>query len=352
MHIVFWGQEGLPGLLDREKASAQRRVETLARHMASQGNSVTLYTRRGRNSSSLNYHGIDVATGLFPRKDADVYHIHGWKAGIWGVWIRFWNSGAVLVWTIDEIKTPCLPLARRILQRLVAAHFDGITTPTRTIQYQLLNEYGLYSQYIPDGYYPPLLQDVPLKAFGLRKAQYVVLLGASVEKIKEVAQAYTDAGKRRKVVVLQEKKLLYRHLKRRYRFLEFAGELRGRSALSILRNASVVIMNGQETPMEWVLQAMDSGRMIVSSNEPLNQELLGTSAQYFKTGDIGGIASALRNTSNSAEVKKWGRKVALRAQKHLRWQRILPEYESVYQAIRKPVYLDSAVVSCKVPEMS
>lgn len=354
MKIVFFGQRCLPKLLERDKASAARRTEALAMHWASLGHEVTVYGNKGRVSRG-DYHGVETVPARWPRTDADVYHMHGWRGVLAGVWLRFWRQDVTLVWTIDALtQTPPCPPCQGGLLRFVAAHFDSITVPTRLLQYRLLNEYGLYSRFVPDGYYPPLLQDAPLKKFKLKKEQYCLALFDTPEELEEIAQAYALAKKRKKLVILQDNAGVYRKLKRKYKFLRCAGGLMGRSAAAVARSAATVIVNGQGAPLGLLLQAMDGGRAIIVSNHSVNQEVIGTAGRFFRAGDTEGLAKTLKlMTSNRREQKRWGKKAAIRAKHHLRWQRVLPEYEMAYQAMKRPVPMDSAVLAgtCKVTEI-
>ncbi|MDZ4225567.1 MAG: glycosyltransferase, partial [Candidatus Andersenbacteria bacterium] len=276
------------------------------------------------------------------RRDFDVVHIHGWRAAaVVYVW-RVFTGEANLIRTIDSMPTVKFP---RWFMRRLCGRFDSVITPTRELQYRLLHEYGVYADYLPDGYNKPVLDSLPLRRWGLRDGQYSVVLAGSTAVLKEAAQAYEKTKTRKKLVVLREETGNYKRLGRQYKFLKFLGEQSSRPLRSVIEGAAVVIAADESVQVGTLLQAMNTKKAIIAVNAPLYQETLGVTAQYFKAGDSDGLGEAITAVVSDKKAQAvWGRAAQKRAQNHFLWRRILPEYLTAYCHAVRLVPMDSAVL--------
>jgi glycosyltransferase involved in cell wall biosynthesis len=335
MHIAFIGQLGLPKLLERGFASSETRVAALSRLLAAKGHVVTVLGTKPYLSQGGNDHGVVLRRypSLNPEKPGgwlymvcslwfvgrtqpDVIHAHGWHAGALLPLIERIAPESTIVWTLTSLPRNYFRIAKLITRAAVWIGAE-ITVPTRWLQYLLLQEFGVRAAYIPDGYTPEILPPVSLSAFKLRRGQYVLALTDTPAATRSVKRAYTKAKLRKKLV--------------------FAENYRGRVLRTLIRHAHTVIAAGEPTALDALLQAMDSGKAIVATTAALHQETLGVTAQFYKPGDHTGFAQAFDQTSPAL-----GKAAALRAKHHFPWTRILPEYLTLYHALRRPVLLDSA----------
>ncbi len=357
MRILFVGQLGLPLLSQREQATAETRVASLATALAAKNHRVlVLGTTPYVTGTGMNYHGVEAKriASLNPEQPGgwfyllrsvvtafvfkpSVVHLQGVRAASLARLMRLGNRHATLVWTQDSaIQIP------GFLARWIARGLDEITVPTRQVQYQLLTTYGIRATYIPDGYTASTLPTVSSRHFGVRVVKYNVLLADSAVAVSRVAKAYKQAGVRSKLVVLQDATGAYKRLAKQYRFLQFVGPVTGRGRHSLIADAGLTIAD-EAVATQVLLTSMDAGAAIVAANQPLHQELLGTSAVFYSHGQADGLVTALREVTTEAGVAgRLARQARKRARTHFTLTRTLSEYLASYQAYRQVVSLDSA----------
>lgn len=347
MKVLFLGQLGLRAGMGLEKTAREQRLEMLGRASVEAGHTVTILgTRPFADQAVTNFHGINLQlkASLNPekpggwlyllsslltlwRQQPDVAHIHSWRAASLVALAALLSPETTFVWTIDALPQRKQKLAR-IIARQAGKVCDIITTPTRALQYRLLTTYNLGTYYIPDGYQPPVLKDLPLKTFKLRKNQYNVLLATDPESIKKAVRAYATLKTKKKLVILATPAVPWERLLNKKSFVEFIGPKTGRQLSTLIRNAGAVIAYPEPSALSSLLLAMDSGRRIIAANDPLYQETLGLTATYFDPRKLRDTIDALKfgltGTSRGAKAR-------IRASHHFAWQRITPEYLSLYR---------------------
>ncbi len=348
MKTLFLGQLGLRAGMGQPKSSREQRLEMLGRALVDAGHSVTILgTKPFTDATITNFHGIQLRLkpSLNPekaggwlyivaslltlwRQQPSVAHIHSWRMAALVSIAALLSPETKFVWTIDA-----LPRQYHFVARLIArqAHrvCDSITVPTRVLQYQLLTAYRVSTYYIPDGYVPPVLKDLPLKTFSLRNNQYTVLLATNPDHIKSAIRAYATLKTAKKLVILSEPSVAWQRLLHKKSFVYFIGHKTGRQLHTLIRHAHAVIAYPEPAQLDVLLQAMDSGRRIVAANDPLFQETLGLTATYFNPSKVKDITDALQFGLKQANVR--GIKARTRAQNHFTWKRIVPEYLTLYR---------------------
>ncbi len=376
MRVLFLGQCGIPAHSYRD--ARERRVEALAGALAVGGHEVTVTCSRPYTTHSIRrYRGITLkhvfslrpdipggwvhallAAALVWRGKYDVVHLHGWRLGVLGPLLVLFDPEATFIWTIDSV--PVLPrLSRRWRSQLLTLAAtragracDVVTVPTRPMQYQLLLEYSLRAHYVPDGYTPMLLPDMPAKIFGLRRGQYCATTAVTYSQVRFVAGAYSKVKTRKRLVIFQEPRGVYRRLATEYPCLRFVGTQAGRTRLSLLRQAAVLVLTDRKMPAEELLQCMAAGKTIVAMTEPRFEEVLGVSARFVHDGDTAGLTKAInelassgptwrqaatkRSDANRSDVA-WGASAQWRARTHFTWERIGREYTELYRAPKAKV---------------
>jgi len=361
MKILFIGQRGIP-TFSRE-ALRERRVEALATSLAETGHEVVVTCARPFISRSIKrFNGVELKH-LFSlnsekpggwihaflelmsvwRRKSDAVHMHGWQLAVLSPMAVLLNPEASFIWTVDVLPDQPRWLLRLVVRWAVAS-CDVVTVPTRQLQYRLLQELGVRSYYVPDGYQMYSLPNLPLSRLGMRKGQYCVTIAMKPREVRFIARAYAKAKTRKKLVVLQRRKGYFKRLAREFSFLYFVGDPGRREMASLLSQAAMVIAAGHETALETLLYVMDSGKAVVATAQPQFEETLGVSAQFVREGDEEGLTQALRSVVNNKKQQAvWGAKARRRARRHFKWSRIVSEYLELYHSpVALPVPVDSA----------
>lgn len=363
MRVLFAGQRGIPVLGYEAGKLREKRVQALAEVLIKKGHEVVVLCAQPFVSRYLtSFNGVELIHrfSLHPeksggwihsifelltlwREQADVVHIHGWKMAAMARIAVLLSPESTFVWTIDNVPDLKKGLVR-LVARQAAKIVDVITVPTRELQYVALNYWGVRARYVPDGYNEISGTEVARKQLSLRKGQYCLCTATSSQGVRRIAKAYSKAGTKKKLVVLQERKGYWKRLEKEFPFLSFAGELNGRGLKALIEGAAVVIVAGQETPVDTLFQAMNGGKAIVAMTRAGYEEILGASAQYFTDGDTDGLTQLLRGVvTNAQRQRSWGGKARLRAHKHFQWSQIAAEYISLYNyPLVRTVAVDSA----------
>lgn len=358
MRLIFLGQLGLPRLSEREESSCERRVELLARSFSERGHEVIIigtkpFLRRGtahgvrfvrRPSLDPRHPGgwvfVFLSAWFTWRQRADLVHVHGWRAAV-AMRLLGWSMPATtLVWTADTMPAAWVP---EWLVWWLGRGFMAVTVPSRVLQYRLLYTYQLRTTYIPDGIEEPVLSSVPLTPWGLKKGQYVLVLGSTPTALARVVRAYSLAGLRKKLVVMAEGQGRYTRLAKRYPFLTFVGFQRGRVRQSLVQGAAATIVADTGVSPLVLLQAMWYRQALAVVAVPAYQEIVGVAGHFWRAGDTKGLASLLRRLlRDQRERVLVARQAARRVRRHFVWERLLPEYLSLYAGEEQTgVLLDS-----------
>ena len=363
MRVLFAGQRGIPVLGYEAGKLREKRVQALAEVLTNKGHEVSVLCAQPFASRHLtNFNGVELVHcfSLNPEKSGgwihslfelvtvwkeqpDVVHIHGWRMAVMARLAVLLSPESTFVWTIDNVPGLKKGLVR-LAARRTAEVVDVVTAPTRELQYIALNNWGVRARYVPDGYNEISGTEMARKQLSLRKGQYILCTAAASQDVRRVAKAYSKAGTKKKLVILQERKGYWKRLGKEFPFLFFAGELGGRRLKALIDGAAVVIVSEGETPVDTLFQAMSSGKAIAAAARAGYEEILGVSAQYFRDGDTDGLAQLLRGVAvNVRAQKSWGKKAGLRAYKHFQWLRIAEEYISLYHyPLVRTVAVDSA----------
>lgn len=290
MHIYFIDQ-------------AETRTEALVQEAVKNRHMVTV--------TSTPYTLLSCIFALFSKPN--IIHVHSWKGALFlRISMPFFKN-TPCIWTIAE-----LPRFSSLLP-YIATKFDTICTTSRTLQYQLLTQYSLKSEYIPDGYSVPVLPDIRPALFNLRKEQYGVLLSDNVAQIKQISAIFKTLKTKKKLVIFSKSKWMG--------ITSIDVPPTSRSAQSIIRQAGFVIST-EPAYSPLLLQAMDSGRHVIATTESLHEELLGTTAQYYQENDSIGLLILLSNALKKHSVNA---SAQTRAKNHFSWDKIGQEYMRAYK---------------------
>lgn len=353
MQIIFIGQLGI----------TEPRVQALSEKLVTAGHTVAVtctqpvVSRRLRNVKGvelLHYPSFDptkpggllyTLLSLFSlwSRQPDVVHLHGYTAASL-LWLAVLLSPRTnFVVTLDHLPNRLSRFARAVLHQAQAIA-DVITTPTRTLQYQLRTQFGVNATYIPDGYDPLTAPEINLRHFGVRKGQYCLTTPSSLEELRWLIREYSRLATKKPLVALFETTPETQRLQKRYPLLLLATPHSPRTLETLTRHATAVIA-GKNPPLYSLLIAMATNRAIVASPTSFNQETLGATAQFFTNGPT--FRTVLQPlTKSRLNQSAVGRLAAHRARTHFTWERILPEYRALYQpAVTAPVQLDSVVAT-------
>lgn len=341
MKITFFGQLGLPARAAGLPHGS--RVEALSRQLVQAGHSVTVLGTYPYITGS-NYHGVKLIRipSLNPQKPGgwvylifsllyllaqrpDVIHVHTWPAALLLSLTRWLFPNARVIWTIDVLRSSKYGL------RITSYGLQNttLTTPSRTLQYQLLTEYELRATYIPDGYHESAAPDIELNHFGLKKGQYCLAVGKSDAALRWVKKTYKGAKTHKKLVVLTP--------------------ATPRARRTLMKNTAAVIIADETVSTSDLLEAMHNRRAIIAPTYPLYQEILATTGQYYAPRDATGLIQAINNVASDTKAQKsWGDAAAPRARRHFTWPRLAEEYSVLYAPAVKAVPLDSVHLNPRV----
>lgn len=365
MKIAFFGQKGVPSLVSGASrnitADAETRAFVLGRALAKDSHEViitgthpyikkdtkdnrvtTLYTPSCNPNHPGGWLYLLLSFLRIAYQQPSVIHVQGWQAAIIvvaGAWLL--PTDTTLTLTIDTLPKS---FYANISARL-AELFDAVTVSTHSLQYQLLSLYNIRTQYIPDGYTPPLLPSIKPSRYGLKRGLYGVALTNTIESLQAVSNAYASIHSRKKLVIIgiQPSQAKQAYLQKKYPFLYFPPQSTTPRALySIMQAAAFTVFADDLTPLHHLLLVMDAETPIITINHPPYQETLGTHGTYYHKDQIDDLAPTIRKALNkSSKLTEQATQARIRAQKHFQWHRIAPEYTSLYAYKRQAVPIDS-----------
>lgn len=372
MKILFVGQRGIPIFGNKGNTGREQRVELLATQLAHLGHTVFVMAAKPFvYPSIMRYNGVEIIhrgsvtyantvniwhlldTLLFMRSERpDVVHVHGWRAGVFIRLMHWVNPAASYIWTIDTLPDKYARLAT-LVARISAPVCEAITAPTRQLQYLLLQLLKVRTVYIPDGYVVSDLPTLPLSRFGLRKGQYCVTTATTPDALRFVAQGYKRIGTKKPLIVFTDATAALHRMKRYFPFVTFVPEHSHRIQTTLIAGAATVIVAGNTVSHDTLFAAMDAGRAIVATTDPLSEEVLGVTAKFVKYGDIHGLASALMQMVKDLPTQRsYAVAAQRRAQQHFSAPRIMAEYLTAYRArVVKTIPLDSAIPRLVSPKV-
>ncbi len=363
MKILYIGQNGIPAQTTAD--TDERRVEVLASIMSKQGHGVLVGVAKPYTPSHVYRYGNAQLFHLFSSDTPhnswlyaftnvlkawqirpDVIHFHGWKIAALSPFIALLCRNSTLVWTVST-----LPSHSRFWIQIIciAAHFvDAVSTPYRHIQYELLVSMNIRAMYIPDGYSPSKLTDLPSTRWNLRSGQYSVLLSADPEYDAEwILRGYIASRTKKRLVIITREltpKLAWIH--GRYPQAYVLVLHYGRAFTSLLRQSAGVIVgfdpyneNGEQ-----LLQAMDAGIPLILTSNTAYEEIIGPTGPVVASGDHEALKTALNTVFSPSRHAQFQEKVQKRAQHLFTWDRAMEEYLSLYHyPVIRRIPLDSVV---------
>lgn len=351
MQISFIGQTRIFG-----EDTASRRIRALAGVLARRGHTVRLFSAVEKHAQNINFGTIQYHPSFNPtvpggwlyavlsvvavlRHRPDVVHISSWKIAAFGSIISLFARHITLVWTVSAI--PRKSIFSRFVMWQASRTCDAIAIPTRSLQWQLREEFGVLATYIPDGYPAPTLKDIPATTWKLRKGQYVAVLANTVDTAHTLCKAYKGVGSKKKfVIITREKTARLARLERSYPLVKVVEVTGNRQLSSLIRQASSVLVAREDTA-DLMLLAMDSGIPVVAQNLPLLQEIAGTTVQFFALHDTDYITALLREVVKQPYMVDTDA-AQRRSRRHFTWNRVFEEYETLYHyPVVRSVPLDS-----------
>ena len=262
-----------------------------------------------------------------------VVHFHGLPAPLFARLIAFFYPETTLIWTVSSLAN-WSTFRVRLFSFFTGGVFDGITTPSRQLQYRLLVEYGIKALYVPDGYEIPLLEDIPARNFGLRKGQYVFALAQDRKTCAWTVKAYNNTSTRKQLVFgVYKKEAWQTSLERRHSFVRFIQISPGRAFTSLIRQSHALLALDLKTPTWALLLAMETKLPVVAITNPLYEETLGTAGLFtasFDVAELEDILHAVIKRDAPLTVRQKLYLGAKRARGHFTRERIWQEYLPLY----------------------
>ncbi|HLC49033.1 MAG TPA: hypothetical protein VJI96_01460 [Candidatus Andersenbacteria bacterium] len=298
MHILFLGSK-----------PTDRHLEVLINESVNNGHKVTVISN-------------PISCIFTPFMSIDTIHVHSWKSTIILRLVMPFIKSTTTIWTISNLPEFSNANIQSLFQRFIlfiASKFTTICTPSRMVQYRLLALYSVKSEYIPDGYTVPILPDIRPAVFGLRKEQYGIVFAENADQLKQISKTTKSLLLKKKLVLFSD---------RTYSgFKSINLPLTSRGAQSLVRQAAFIIC-ADPAYSSLALLAMDAGRNVIATTDPLHEELFGTTAQYYQKNDSTQLRYLLQGTLKNRTLNTAAQ---VRAKNHFQWDKITQEYMRVYR---------------------
>ncbi len=373
MKIVMIGQKGAPAVY----GGIERHVEELAVELARMGHEVICYCRswysrqfqtghRGLsliNLPSIRTKHLDAASHTFLATlhaclfiRPEIYHYHGVGPALFAWLPRLARPGARVVVTfhcLDRVLSKWGFFSRLILRlgEWAACHFAHETiTVSRTLFDYCQKTYHRTTQYLPSGAREPKPSAALLiSQFGLEPQKYVAFVGRLLpykgldlllEAWRALSQHRPDLVKDLKLVLVGQAAgdpVYQKHLEaaaREQSDLILTGNQTG-AILSQLYAQALFIVHpsfSEGLPMS-VLEAMSHGRVVLASDIPSHQEILGPHGVTFRSGDRIDLEEKLAALIESSDaLSAIGEQARVYVLKHYSWEKIAHQLQNLYLA--------------------
>lgn len=348
-------------------------VENLSVRMASRGNDVTLYNRRGKhiagekyNQDIHEYKGIRIKNvftidrkgvaaltssvnatliALLSRHDIIHYHAEGPCVMLWLTHIL----GVKTVATIHGLDWKRGKWGRfaqwylKLGEKFAAKYAGQIIVLSRNMQDYFEKTYGRKTVYIPNGVVNPQKCDADEidTRWGLKKDEYILFLARVVPEkgLHYLIEAYQNLETDKKLVVAGSSSDSAEYYEEMERFasqdprIMFVGFVQGNLLKELLSNAYLYVLPSDLEGMPLsLLEAMSYGNCCVISDIPENVEVADGEAVTFRRGDSKSLLQVLKKLTTSPDlVRAYKLRSAQTVLQKYSWDEIVDQTMSVYQ---------------------
>ncbi len=357
MKIAIIGSRGIPA----RYSGVERAVEEVAKRLVRKGHEVTVYCRPGTHSED-EYQGIKLvflptwhsknfgtfihvllATTVVIFGKADVVHYHALGPSFFSFFPRIFGKKVIVtVHCLDWQRKKWGFIARVFLR---FCQYPAIFFPHRTIVVsQALKEFfekkfrkTVYC--VPNGAGPvPLVELSGAARNGCEKDRYVLCVGRLVPEkgVQYLIKAFNELKTDLTLVLAGESSFTDQYVRSlkliagpKVRFLGFVD---GPALGSLYKNAYMVVLPSElEGAPLVLLEAMNYGKCVLSSDLPECLEILGASGVYFRSQDYSDLRKQLEGLLAAPSlVQEYGEKAGNRVKRFYIWDKVVDETERIY----------------------
>lgn len=273
-------------------------------------------------------------------RDFDVLLQLGYTSN--SLWHRLWPKGALNVINMDGLewkRKKYNRLTRLFLsraERWAARHGDILVADSLGIRDYLQEKYRRPVLYIPYGADIPLYYDPGwLDNWSLKRGHYFLVIARMEPEnnIETIIRGWAASGKKKPLVVIGNSENAFgRRLQRTYRDerLLFIGAIYDARIVNALRHYSSVYFHGHSVggTNPSLLEAMACQCLILSHDNPFNQEILGRDAAYFSSA--ADIASLLEYLPEQKIAHEWALANVEKIRSRYNWYRVVECYRHLF----------------------
>ncbi|MBE7064575.1 MAG: glycosyltransferase family 4 protein [Ruminococcaceae bacterium] len=311
-------------------------VEELASRMASQGNDVTCYNRRGHHVSGADYDskklkeykniklknvwtldkkGLSAMSSSFFAAICaafgryDIVHFHA-EGPCFMLWLPklFGKRCIATIHGLDHMRAKWGKFASwyiRSGEKCAAKFADEIIVLSRNVQLYFNDTYGRNTVFIPNGVIPAKKTEVAQikEKFGLSKDEYILYLGRLVPEkgITYLIDAYKNLNTGKKLVIAGGSSDTKTYEEELHALagnnpdIIFTGFVQGRILEELYSNAYIYVLPSDLEGMPLsLLEAMSYGNCCVTSDIPECSDVIEKHGITFKKSDVSELAGVLK----------------------------------------------------------
>lgn len=345
MKIAMLGHKRIPS----REGGVEIVVEELSTRMASKGNDVICYNRRGKHVMNKEkkqnrlkkYKGVNLKYVLTIDKKglaaltssffaticalfskADVVHYHAEGPCAW-MWIIKWFSKKKIVATIHGIdwqRAKWGGFATKYIkhgEKVAVKYADEIIVLSKNVQDYFKETYGRGTVFIPNGVSKPdiLKANIIKNKYSLSKDEYILFLGRIVPEkgIHYLIDAFNNIKTDKKLVIAggsSDTDTYYNELKelaKGNKNIIFTGFVEGKELDELYSNAYIYCLPSDLEGMPLsLLEAMSYGNCCLTSDIQECAEVIQDIGIVFKKSDVNDFSKKLQELlNNSKEVSKY-----------------------------------------------
>jgi glycosyltransferase involved in cell wall biosynthesis len=374
MKVAMLGHKRVPS----REGGVEVVVEELARRMAAQGHSITIYNRRGHhvggaefdsmreferfnesievvNVPTIDRRGMAALTASFfatmkaIMQHFDVIHYHAEGSCVM-LWIQhiLGIKTVVTVHGLDWQRAKWGRLAKMYImlgERMAVRYADAVIVLSQNTQEYFRETYGRDAFFIPNGVSRPRFRPPQIikEKMGIDTDSYLLFLGRIVPEkgIKNLIEAFKQVKTGKKLIIaggasdtggfVSEIKACAANDTR----IRFVGFVQGKLLEELYSNAYVYVLPSDLEGMPLsLLEAMSYGNCCLVSDIPECAEVVGKYAATFRQGNVTSLRAALQQLCDDAGLVRNYKAVAGEyICGKFDWDKVVEETLEVYNAV-------------------
>ena len=357
MRIAIIGSRGIPA----RYSGVERAVEEVARRLVLKGHEVTVYCRPGTCSTN-EYHGVKLvflptwhsknfgtiihvlfATIAVIFRNAEVVHYHALGPSFFSFIPRIFGKKVI-------VTVHCLDWQRKKWGFLARIFLRFCQYPAILCSHRMI----VVSQVLKDFFEKKFKKDVhcipngagfvtdrdfsDVLKYGCEKDSYVLCVGRLVPEkgTQYLIKAFNELKTDKTLVLAGESSFTDRYVNLLRNLagarVKFLGFVEGPELVALYKNAYMVVLPSEVEGAPLVLlEAMNYGKCVLSSDLPDCQEILGTTGAYFRSKNYADLKRHLEELlANPLLVQEYGQKAGNRVRRLFDWDRVADATENVY----------------------